>query len=189
MSGSIVRRGLLAVGVLAVAFGVGVPAADAITLPDFPPSPSRFEAPAGDRASGFIPLPWMCGETGDVHGVLHGQVGKPLHDSTLHAVSHAAFQNLCTADAGMLIEVRFEGEYTGVVTTSIAIAGKDEAGGTAGPIGPHIIEFYMGVEIPELEPEALPAMGGEAGPISVAALAAVMLGAVLVVGSRSRRFA
>ena len=48
----------------------------------------------------------MCGETGDVHGVLHGQVGKPLHDSTLHAVSHAAFQNLCTADAGMLIEVR-----------------------------------------------------------------------------------
>ena len=54
------------------------PFAHAITLPDFPPSPIRFEVPAGSAASAFIPMPGMCPDTGDGHGVFHGQVGKPL---------------------------------------------------------------------------------------------------------------
>lgn len=144
-------------------------------------------------------MPGMCPDTGDVHGVFHGQVGKPVFDGTLHAVVHAGFKNLCTAEAGMEIGVKFEGEYTGVVTTSLTIAGKDEAGATAGPTGPHIIEFYMGVPnpyaepeptpTPEPTPEALPVMGGEAGWLASAALVTVAAGVALASLARRRRLA
>ena len=190
---------LAVVAVVATAsLGAGV--AHAITLPDFPSSPSRFEAPAGSTASAFIPMPGMCPDTGDVHGVFHGQVGKPVFDGTLHAVVHAGFKNLCTAEAGMEIGVKFEGEYTGVVTTSLAIEGKDEAGATAS-IGPLVIEFYMGVPnpyaepeptpepTPESEPVVLPTMGGEAGWLALAALATTAAGAALASLARRRPLA
>ncbi len=187
MSGSIVRRGLLAVGVLAVALGLGAPVAHAVTLPAFPAGPVQIEAPAGTGATTFIPMPGMCADG----GVFHGQIGKPVYDGPVHGVSHMSYRDLCTADAGLEVGIKFEDAITGIVSVAIVgIDGRDDPGGDiVASIGPFTIEFYMGVEIPEPEPEALPVMGGEAAPISVAALVAVLLGAVLVVGSRRRRLA
>jgi hypothetical protein len=182
------RAGLLA-GTVMAAVGVASPVAHAITLPDFPTSPSRFEAPAGSTATGFIPMPGMCPNTGDVHGVFHGQIGKPVFEGTVHLVVHSGIKNPCTADAGIEVGVICECEFTGVVTTSLVIDAKDEAGGTAS-IGPHVIEFYMGVplpvEEPESAPEPIPEFGGEAGPLALAALVTLAVGAALVLATRRR---
>ena len=184
MSGSIVRRVFVVFGVLTVGtvgLGLGAPVAHAVTLPAFPAGPVQIEVPAGTGATTFIPMPGMCADG----GVFHGQMGKPVFDGPTHGVSHMGFRDLCTADAGLEVGVKFEEAITGIVSvTIVTIDGRDDPDGdVVAAIGPFTIEFYMGVEIPE----PIPQTGGEAGPLSVAALAAVLLGAVLLVGSRRRR--
>lgn len=168
-------RWILAVGIAAWA-ALAPSVASAMYLPPFPAGPARFEVPAGTTASAFIPLPGLCGDG----GVLHGQIGKPVLDSTAHAVSHMGFQDLCTPDAGVTVAFKIEQPYTGVVTVTILeIAGKlKDSNELVGSIGPYRVKFYMGV--------AIPATGGEAGHTAWWGLAALAVGAGPVAASRRR---